>query len=965
MAPEAVVERALNQHDLPPTATPLLATFAIPAGGRFPVSDWAIRTGRTTQYIRFRRDVKYLLSAFGLTEHDLHDATPPFDSDTNANIKEEGNTVTRSVAAAAAKQREHWIRVNTALFWHVRPAIVLTGPDADRDQRHIDTMVMGHLARGRALILWALSFADDSSLGDQTKLTLDVGAARLKTDATWTEFNLYVQGLHEKWARIKANMHAASLLGFYQQLLVGIPTEPASAHLTTLRTFLATWVATLERLESGEPMPKGAPRLHNLDLALDDLHTQSTIIGMRQGAQDSKVTRGIVAALGGQTDALCLQCDDLDSLPDGDGMVHVLANSERKAKKHRDKPHSNPPSDTNDCGFCDARLCQSAKHGGVENCVCRSQSKFDVDKKGTKGQARYCTLLRAYHRAHPNASTLKNVKLRVAPAEEGAKPRAGVHYLTVEELRGDSDATEFDQWLEEYECLAPGIWGIGDFAGLLSITDAEEPHAETEGDRVATSVDKVLDLTEDQSAGTVNADMLAIQAELAAMRTETANMRSALATARAELEKRGSHATPTSAALVPTPATAALPPDLVPTSPALLALAERDQSGRGLHLLTPAPSSPGDDIRGSVAKSGTPKAASTKLTVTEHLASAMLLNEQQQRILKASRALTFKGALGKVATIAATMVTLGARVTVKHWAIMATALQCLVPHMQPRLRELLLRVLSAMTSLAQTASAHLVTRGTALLKLLAQRVSSSVAPKLLRQAREAAPAPVASAITAAMENVSGVFMLHGVTGQGCGAGNEMLAESSEPRHGDFDASLFTVRAANILSYARSVATVTPFNGNALRAAIQELPESMGICAKSGGKISTWGALQAAVAIPLLHPNAHSRRRNAHGSFATSDLKELIQQHGASKQGYYLWRKRLTALDAWVARRAADAAMVDVALAEAALQALVEDDMGSMGVHTHALVRTTGDANAPVQLVLIAANMVDDLADGLT
>lgn len=91
------------------------------------------------------------------------------------------------------------------------------------------------------------------------------------------------------------------------------------------------WVATLERLESGEAMPKGAPRLHNLDLALDDLHTQSTIIGMRQGAHDSKVTRGIVAALGGQTDALCLQSDEFDDLPElqavGDGLVHALADA--------------------------------------------------------------------------------------------------------------------------------------------------------------------------------------------------------------------------------------------------------------------------------------------------------------------------------------------------------------------------------------------------------------------------------------------------------------------------------------------------------------------------------------------------------------------------------------------------------------------------------------------------------------
>ena len=140
---------------------------------------------------------------------------------------------------------------------------------------------------------------------------------------------------------------------------------------------------------------------------------------------------------------------------------------------------------------------------------------------------------------------------------------------------------------------------------------------------------------------------------------------------------------------------------------------------------------------------------------------------------------------------------------------------------------------------------------------------------------------------------------------------------------------------------------------------------MGIRARSGGKFSTWGSLQAAVAIPLLHPNVSVRHRAAdgtvRGSDAGLDLKALIQQHGA-KPGYYLWLKRLSALDAWIARQAADAAMIEVALADAELQALVEDDMGSMGVHAHALIRTTGDANAPVKLTLIAANMVEDLGN---
>lgn len=257
------------------------------------------------------------------------------------------------------------------------------------------------------------------------------------------------------------------------------------------------------------------------------------------------------------------------------------------------------------------------------------------------------------------------MQLRVSPAKDGAKPGAGIHYLSVEELRGDSDATELDEWLAEqgYGCLGPGIWGIGDFGGLLSITSAEDSQTASDADKLESSSDEEPKVPAVQTAVNANAEMLAIQAELA-------NMRAELAAAQAALEKRPNAATTASAALVPTPATTALPPDLVPTSPELLALAERGHPRRGLNLITPA-ATPGEVTSVDNVKSSASKA---KLTVTEHLASAMLLNGQQQRIIKATRSLTLKGALGKVISIVTSLVMLGSRVTVKHWAIAAAAL---------------------------------------------------------------------------------------------------------------------------------------------------------------------------------------------------------------------------------------------------------------------------------------------------
>ena len=60
------------------------------------------------------------------------------------------------------------------------------------------------------------------SLEQQTKLTADVGAARLKAGSTWSEVDMFVQLLHDKWSRIAINQTALSLHGFWRQLLVAM-----------------------------------------------------------------------------------------------------------------------------------------------------------------------------------------------------------------------------------------------------------------------------------------------------------------------------------------------------------------------------------------------------------------------------------------------------------------------------------------------------------------------------------------------------------------------------------------------------------------------------------------------------------------------------------------------------------------------------------------------------------------------
>jgi hypothetical protein len=277
LVPEANITYATT----PTATTPLLATSMMPVHQRYPVTPWAPRTGRTSVYHQWRRDVGRLLASFSLSWEDVQQDAPIASI---AGIRSE----TSSVATDEALRTAAWQRVNTALYWHVAPSLLLVGPDRVRDERFVDANINKHLAHGRAIIRWACSLADTDSLEQQTKLTADVGAARLKVGSTWSEVDVFVQLLHDKWSRIAINQAAQSLHGFWRQLLVAMPTEPAGSHLTGLRTWLAGHVVGYGQLGPGAAMPKGAPRLHSLDSALNDMKQHAESMGLPSARFDDR-----------------------------------------------------------------------------------------------------------------------------------------------------------------------------------------------------------------------------------------------------------------------------------------------------------------------------------------------------------------------------------------------------------------------------------------------------------------------------------------------------------------------------------------------------------------------------------------------------------------------------------------------------------------------------------------------------
>ena len=66
--------------------------------------------------------------------------------------------------------------------------------------------------------------------------------------------------------------------------------------------------------------------------------------------------------------------------------------------------------DTNNCTFCDCSSCQSAEHGGPENCILRSKSSIDHLSRGKK---MYVEIRRKHLKENPTVTTMKGLKLKL------------------------------------------------------------------------------------------------------------------------------------------------------------------------------------------------------------------------------------------------------------------------------------------------------------------------------------------------------------------------------------------------------------------------------------------------------------------------------------------------------------------------------------------------------------------------
>ena len=169
---------ALGSSALSAPTTPLLSTSAVPAQLLFPIARWRPRSGLTVQHHHFKRGVVQLFAAFGLAPEAMQEKAPAIRIHPHSSSEPDGSGGSATVAAQTAALNT-WQRINTAMYWHIVPAIDITGPDYLEDLAFIDSFASGQQADARGLLAWVFGFVDLSGFDAQLALSNALGTVKL------------------------------------------------------------------------------------------------------------------------------------------------------------------------------------------------------------------------------------------------------------------------------------------------------------------------------------------------------------------------------------------------------------------------------------------------------------------------------------------------------------------------------------------------------------------------------------------------------------------------------------------------------------------------------------------------------------------------------------------------------------------------------------------------------------------
>ena len=145
-----------------------------------------------------------------------------------------------------------WQQEGTQLFDLVRPTLDLSGPHADQDVRRLKGWKRDQTRDGRALVQWALSFVDRSSVEGQMELLKEISSMKLDPGETLFGLAEHLYKLWELWLDISSNDRSAPA-AFLSQLLTSMPVSPEGP------------VVHVRRYLAGMIHHRVSPMLHDID----------------------------------------------------------------------------------------------------------------------------------------------------------------------------------------------------------------------------------------------------------------------------------------------------------------------------------------------------------------------------------------------------------------------------------------------------------------------------------------------------------------------------------------------------------------------------------------------------------------------------------------------------------------------------------------------------------------------------
>lgn len=208
-----------------------------------PIPLWRPRDGRNKTFIFWEDAVMDAIAHLGLKREDLFEQPPACPTDASLTAH------SYSLWYEATLQ---WQQEGTQLFDLVRPTLDLSGPHADQDVRRLKGWKRDQTRDGRALVQWALSFVDRSSVEGQMELLKEISSMKLDPSETLFGLAEHLYKLWELWLDISSNDRSAPA-AFLSQLLTSMPVSPEGP------------VVHVRRYLAGMIHHRVSPMLHDID----------------------------------------------------------------------------------------------------------------------------------------------------------------------------------------------------------------------------------------------------------------------------------------------------------------------------------------------------------------------------------------------------------------------------------------------------------------------------------------------------------------------------------------------------------------------------------------------------------------------------------------------------------------------------------------------------------------------------